>query len=89
MPAINRFFTCVLLSCRRRGRDKGSSMLAAATMRYAPTSPGEKTSNPLLIRIKELPQIKVSTTKRIQFLREFSEVLVSIRGGLNAKKLIF
>jgi hypothetical protein len=42
-----------------------------------------------LIRIKELPQIKVSTTKRIQFLREFSEVVVSIGGGLDAKKLIF
>jgi len=39
--------------------------------------------------MKELPQIKVSTTKRIQFLSEFSEVVVDIRGVLRANKLIF
>jgi hypothetical protein len=42
-----------------------------------------------MIKIKELPQIKVSTTKRVQFLRELSEGVVSIGGILGANKLIF
>ncbi len=70
-----------------RGSDKGRSKLAAATIRYAPTSPGENTSNPRLIKMKELPQIKVSTTSKVQFLTEFSEVGEDIPGGLVTKKL--
>jgi hypothetical protein len=41
-----------------------------------------------LIKIKELPQIKVKITSRDQFLSEFSEVGVDIPGVLEAKKLI-
>ena len=87
-PVISKFFTCVLLSCLMRGRDKGRSTLAAATIRYAPTSPGENTSNHLLIKIKELPQINVSTTNRIQFLREFSEFVSGICGVLGLLKVV-
>jgi hypothetical protein len=41
-----------------------------------------------LIKIKELPQIKVRITNRDQFLSEFSEVREGIPGNLEAKKLI-
>jgi hypothetical protein len=39
--------------------------IAAAKIRIAPTSPGEKTSNPRLISINELPQIKARTINKM------------------------
>jgi hypothetical protein len=62
-PTIIRFFTCLLLRFFNRGKESGNRTIPAATIRNAPTSPGEKISRPLLIKIKELPQIKASTIR--------------------------
>jgi hypothetical protein len=45
---------------------KGIKLKAAIVMRTAPSSPAEKTTNPFLIRIKEVPQTRERKIRMIQ-----------------------
>ena len=77
-PMIIRYLTCFRFRVLSSGMASGSSTSPAATMRNAPTSPGEKTSRDFLIRINELPQISDSRINNNQLFSRFLFVSVGI-----------
>jgi hypothetical protein len=74
-PTIMRFLTCRLFRPFNLGNESGNKTIPANTILKAPTSPGEYTSRPLFIKIKELPQTKAKMIRKPHALRALSDCM--------------
>lgn len=71
-PHKNNSFQCRLLMLPSLGMAIGNRKRQAAITRIAPTSPPENTTNPFLIKIKELPHTNESPIKSAHGNQGFS-----------------
>lgn len=64
MPDKNNFMGSFFFNSPHRRKANGNKKIAAAATRNEPTSAGENTFNPCLMRIKEVPQIRERTMSK-------------------------
>ena len=76
MPERNNFRWSPFFSSFQRNKPKGNKKTAAAATRKEPTSSGEKTFNPCLMRMKDVPQMRERTiSKKMALPLLFSDMV--------------